>query len=66
MINTDHIVCRRYALGMTQKDVADAIGLGVDQVCRIETGKAKPSLRTLVSLCQTLKTEPNRIVRWYD
>lgn len=64
MINTDHMIARRYALDLTQADVAHRVGVGHEQVCRYECGKATPSLRTALALCRVLKTEPSKLLEY--
>jgi len=66
MINNTHLILRRYALGMTQKQLAERVGIGKDQISRIESGRAMPSIKTLVTLCRTLQTNPNQVLIWYD
>lgn len=39
---------------MTQEDLAGASGVGVATISRLETGKVRPSLRTIRALAQPL------------
>jgi len=66
MIDNTHLILRRYALGMTQKQLAERVGIGKDQISRIESGRAMPSIKTLLTLCRELHTQPNKVLRWYD
>ena len=65
MIDTAHIIYRRYAKGMTQADLAHRAGLTKDHICRLECGKVNPSLPTLLKLCRVLDTNPNRVLVGY-
>lgn len=64
MINTDHMILRRYAKGMTQADLAHRAGLTKDHICRLECGKVNASLPTVIRLCDVLETEPNMMLLW--
>lgn len=44
----------RKALGLTQRDVAERIGIATEVYGRLERGHMLPSVRTLRSLCRTL------------
>lgn len=46
---------RRRALGLTQEDVADHLGIVPRHYQKIESGKANITLRTLVRLSDALK-----------
>lgn len=47
----------RKARKITQKEVADNIGIGQDQYSRYENGKAKMSLETFLKIVQILDLE---------
>lgn len=64
MINTAHMICRRYAKGMTQVDLSRKVGITKDQIGRIERGEQVPRLSTLVSICSALDTDPNKLMGW--
>jgi transcriptional regulator with XRE-family HTH domain len=40
---------------MTQEDLAEAAGVGIATISRFETGKVKPSLRTIRALAKPLR-----------
>ena len=46
---------------MTQKDLADKVGLTQEAISRIETGKAKPRLKTLLKLAEVLNVSPHKL-----
>jgi DNA-binding XRE family transcriptional regulator len=50
------IIIRRGAAGWTQKQLADAAGVRVETVCRIETGKHTASVATIEQLDRALKS----------
>lgn len=64
MINTSHLILRRYALGYSQRELADIVGITKDHISRIECGKVSPRLCTIVSLCHALDTEPSKVILW--
>ena len=64
MINTDHMILRRYAKRMTQRELAEKMGMTTKHICRLEKGRMTPKVSTLLRLCQLLETEPNRILLW--
>jgi DNA-binding XRE family transcriptional regulator len=49
------IAARRRSLGWTQADLADAAGIRLETVCRLETGKRSPHLRTVDKIDAALK-----------
>lgn len=49
---------RRKALGLTQAELADQIGLSVDAVGQIERGKIAASFDTIGALAAALKAHP--------
>lgn len=48
----------RRAEGLTQAQLATAIGRSIDLVSRMERGEAAPSFETLSMLCRALKIPP--------
>lgn len=48
---------RRRALGLTQEDVADRLGMAVRQYQKIESGEVNVTVRTLVRVCGALETD---------
>lgn len=45
---------RRKDLGMTQQDLADATGLGIQTIKRMEDAKFWPGLKQLLIICHAL------------
>ena len=56
----------RNELGVTQRDVADALGLEQHSVCNIEAGKQRIRLDQLYSICILLKLDPLKILPEID
>jgi transcriptional regulator with XRE-family HTH domain len=52
----------RAALGQTQADVAEAVGLATEVYGRLERGGMLPSVPTLVLLAAALKVTPNDLL----
>lgn len=48
----------RAAAGMTQRELAEAIGITWSQISRYEASKARPRLAVLMKLAETLNTTP--------
>lgn len=46
---------------LTQKDLADRVGLTPEAISRIETGKSKPRLKTLLKIAEALKISPHKL-----
>lgn len=44
----------RDRLGMTQESLAEKINVSIPHISRMENGSAKPSLQTLVDICNAL------------
>lgn len=44
----------RNRLGMTQEILAEKVNVSIPHISRMENGTAKPSLQTLVDICNTL------------
>lgn len=51
----------RKNLGYTQEYIADHIGVSVDMVRSIETGRNAGSITTLLNICNILKISPNTL-----
>ena len=45
---------RREELGMSQKDLAEKVGISKSFLCDIEQGRSKPSIDTAVKLADAL------------
>jgi DNA-binding XRE family transcriptional regulator len=48
------LVNRRKELGMTQQDLADATGLGIQTIKRMEDAKFWPNLKQFLIVCHAL------------
>lgn len=46
----------RLSLGLTQKDLADQIGVAQNTIAQYENGKAKTSVEVIVCLAKVLQT----------
>lgn len=53
----------RNMLGITQEALAEEINISVPHISRIETGSAKPSLQTLVDICNALHITIDDLMR---
>jgi transcriptional regulator with XRE-family HTH domain len=47
---------------MTQRELAEAAGMGHDQISRIESGKVDPRLSTIERLAEALGVEARELV----
>lgn len=52
----------RLALVMTQRDLADAVGITVPYMSKIEAGKETPTEEKLVKLAEVLKLNPDELI----
>ena len=52
-----HIRARRVALGLTQQELAERIGVSLQQTHKYETGRNRLSIGRLVAICQALTIE---------
>lgn len=52
----ENVKTLRKHYGMSQKDLADAIGVSYPRICEIEKGKANPTVTTLEKLAEVLNT----------
>ena len=48
---------RRKVLSITQRELADLAGVGINTLTKIERGKANPSLKVMASILNTLGLE---------
>lgn len=48
---------RREQLGITQKELADKIGISQSFLCDIEQGRSKPSIDTALKIASALNIE---------
>lgn len=46
---------------ITQEELASASGVGVATISRLETGKVRPSLRTVRSIAKVLNVDPEML-----
>jgi transcriptional regulator with XRE-family HTH domain len=53
---------RRHALGLSQSGLAELAGVSPELVSRIERGRCLPSLPTLVTFANVLRTTPNDLL----
>lgn len=51
----------RVNAGLTQKQVAEHIGVNKGTVCSWETGKTDPSIATFAKLCDLYGVQPNDV-----
>lgn len=59
-----HISTYRHRLNLTQDQLAEKAGLSKQFIGNIECGKAIPSLKTLLSLCDALDVTPNDLLSY--
>lgn len=61
--NNSPIAQRRIALGMTQQQLADAVGSTQQMVARWERGQRDPRSKTLLKLSEALNCPINELVQ---
>ncbi|RJP37990.1 MAG: XRE family transcriptional regulator [Phycisphaerales bacterium] len=54
------IIAGRAAAGLTQRQLAEAAGIRVETVCRLETGKHTPSVETIGKIDRALRDATKR------
>lgn len=52
----------RLARGMTQQQLADAIGITDAAVCQHESGAREPNIETIMKYCEVLHCTPNDLM----
>lgn len=52
-----NISSRRKSLDLSQRDLAKQIGIDYSNLCRIEQGKANPSIETLLKIADGLDVD---------
>ena len=52
----------RKAAGLTQKDLAERIGVYAKDICRWETGERTPSIESFAKLCKALGASADEIL----
>jgi transcriptional regulator with XRE-family HTH domain len=52
----------RLALGMTQRDLADAVGITVPYMSKIEAGKETPTEEKIVKVAEVLGLNPDELI----
>ena len=55
----------REAAGVSQKDLADAVGIKSPSLSQIESGKIGPSVETLYRLCRELKVSADHFAKFF-
>jgi DNA-binding XRE family transcriptional regulator len=58
----DNIRALREIKGWSQSALAASAGVTAENLCRIESGKAFPSMPTLMGICEALNVGPGSIV----
>lgn len=58
----DKIVARRKALGMTQEQLAQKLGVSAKVVSKWETGRSLPDTAFLFDLCTSLQIAPEELL----
>lgn len=53
----------RFKRAMTQKQLADKAGLGINTIIRIESNNAEPRPPTIAKLARALEVDPAELVR---
>ena len=53
----------RHACNLTQEQLAERAGVSKQFICNIECGRAIPSLKTVLSLCNALDVSANDLLR---
>ena len=59
MLRSERVKARRRQLNITQKELADALGIKQAQVSRYESFESEPQLERLYDLAKALKTTPD-------
>lgn len=52
----------RMALGLTQRELADAVGVGVPHISKVEAGRENPSDELLRRLADVFKIDPEELL----
>ncbi|RYG90157.1 MAG: XRE family transcriptional regulator [Alphaproteobacteria bacterium] len=65
LLGTNVRLARR-AVGLTQEDLADLIGVAQDYVSKLESGQKNPELATLHRLSTALKVKPHELILPHD
>ena len=60
------IKARRLQLGMSQTELADAVGVTFQQIQKYERGANRTSASRILALCRVLKVTPNALLTGYD
>lgn len=58
----DHIKDARNAAGLTQAQLAEAVGVSRVHITDYERGKKWPNVQRLVRICKALGTSPDKIL----
>lgn len=58
----ENIKTTRKALGMTQGQLAESLGVYQKDVCRWEKGTVVPSVQTLVDICKVLNVSADELL----
>ncbi len=53
----------RLKRGLTQRELGDLAGLHWMTISRLESGKARPFIRTIRSLCKALDLESSQLIK---
>lgn len=56
----------RARVGMTQKQVADAIGVHINSIVKWELGETEPTASKLIGLCQLYECTPEYLLDMTD
>ncbi len=57
-----NLAALRIANGLTQAELAEAVGVTTDHIGHVENGSSGISLRFLIKICRILKITPNDVL----
>lgn len=60
------VALRRDIMGLTQRQLADTVGLCRNMITCIEGGGAMPSATRIPKLCRALEVSPNWLFGWNE
>lgn len=56
----------RLLQGLTMQGLADMAEIEISQIYRLESARINPKLTTIITLCKTLKVNPNALIESFD
>lgn len=64
MTFSEHFKAARKAVGLSQQEFADKLGLERSSISKYETGGSLPNIKNIPQICENLNISINELISW--